>query len=211
VGVTATVAVGITVAISWYGALSQEPSRIECGRPIGPWPYPVPSDWPAEPNRYSLFTGDGAFSVLHSSCSIDAAVKSDDYPKLLATAEYHQVVRRSGWPFLALASLHNGQSAPAPTWNGLSIRWTAGWRSGIPIGPDRLNPILPGRALGVLILPFGFVVDSALWFGLLMAAPIALAVRRARRRRAGRCVSCGHNLAPHQLVCPECGVPLAAS
>ena len=212
VGVGAAGAAGITVAISWYCAFHQDASTIVTSRPSGPWPYSVPSDWPPEPNRLSTFEGDGAFSVLHSSCSNDTATEPDDYPKLLATAEYHQVIRRTGWPFLALASLHLGRSEPAPTAFALSIQWASDWRSGIQIGPDRINPrMLPGRALGVLILAPGFLANTALWFGLLMAVPFARAIRRHRRRSTGRCTTCGHIRAPSQAACPECGASQNAS
>jgi hypothetical protein len=69
----------------------------------------------------------------------------------------------------------------------------------------------PYRVLTTSLLPLGFAANtllSAAAAGVLVVAPGAL--RRARRRRSGRCVACGYPL-PGSSRCPECGVPAPAT
>jgi len=109
-----------------------------------------------------------------------------------------------GWPFLALWS---GETLNHRT-NGTWVISDA--PSGIDIGlspsnmiyghtaprPIPLRPILPGFIINTLFY-------AAIWFAILFAPGM---IRRALRRRRGRCVKCGYDLRGEiNNGCPECG------
>ncbi|MBL9149165.1 MAG: hypothetical protein JNM94_10780 [Phycisphaerae bacterium] len=102
----------------------------------------------------------------------------------------------SGWPMRAMVGVgftRTSNSTPAVVHDS---RWA------IPVG---------SAASGRIILPLrplwsGFAVNAILLTVLLAWLRGGVrAVRRARRRAAGRCLGCGHPLAFEQKACPECG------
>ncbi len=84
--------------------------------------------------------------------------------------------------------------------------WRAGVSSGLLGGvlmPDRRLPLNP--------IWTGFIFNS-IFYSAVFAIPylvtIPTALRRASRRRRGRCANCNYNrrgLPPDMLICPECG------
>ena len=107
-----------------------------------------------------------------------------------------------GWPFHAFsrADVSNG---------AFDLEPVRGWRGGIRVpglredarrmlfGPRRRIPLVP-------LWP-GFAIDTLFYAGVswpLLFGPFAL--RRAVRRRRGRCPYCGYDLAG-LAGCPECG------
>lgn len=122
---------------------------------------------------------------------------------------------RCGWPWPALQGSRwdqnlSYQPSSTPLWPGDANAWndrTIG-QSARPLPTG-----LPGvRDASIRLLPLGvlwpgLVANSAL-YALSLSAVIAFAIhaRRAWRRRAGRCMSCGYSLAGNASgVCPECG------
>lgn len=113
-------------------------------------------------------------------------------------------VEASGFPFLALASIHrrtpsltreHAWSIPLP---GNRMR-TLGERSYGPSAPCTL-PLRP--------LPLGFLLDTLLfaagWYALLF---LHSALRRTLRRRRNQCPHCGYSRGgiSSETPCPECG------
>jgi len=125
-------------------------------------------------------------------------------------------ISEAGWPMPAL------RQADFRTWNLNSpspLRELAspayGVANGIQLWP---GPSTQHNSVGRLALPIdplwpGFLVNACL-YGLLLCIAWRSpgAVRRALRRRRGRCVACGYDRAGlgADAPCPECGHTLAA-
>jgi hypothetical protein len=116
-------------------------------------------------------------------------------------AEY--VAYGFGWPCLALRSsalIDCGR-------NGSPIVESSGLRL-----PPNLGTRFPSLVLyGTVLLPIrpmwlGFILDAALfslgWSALVIGLP---RIRRIRRGRQGRCVTCGYDVRGGLGPCPECG------
>lgn len=114
----------------------------------------------------------------------------------------------SGWPARCAWSWHRrAPGAPgAPVEDSLALRLTPP-SNGLS-GLRRSWPNLSDGSLPIGIIASGLLIDTAAhgaaWWALLFG-PMAL--RRWRRRRAGRCERCGYDLRglPAGNVCPECG------
>jgi hypothetical protein len=115
-----------------------------------------------------------------------------------------------GWPFRSLGYDQigvNGGLTPDETWALIDETGAAaGRRDGllaphwIPVDRQRGPRYVPLDPI-----PLGFAADTAVFGGLfwvIVCAPGML--RRAVRRRAGRCEACGYTLEGLE-VCPECG------
>ncbi len=113
-----------------------------------------------------------------------------------------------GWPFETLesqlASRHAFGSLPSPAWpSAIRIPGVLRPEWFIHLGREYqddlpLRPIWPAFALNTLFY-------AAIVFG---ASRLLLALRRSRRRRRYRCISCGYPISS-LATCPECGAPVA--
>lgn len=107
-----------------------------------------------------------------------------------------------GWPWLAMSA----------EWPWFSQRdWPAPSLShGISVSPSPPPRMWPNGISGLRALPLrpiwpGFLADTAVFASMWSVVPVAIATRRALRRRRGLCPSCGYPLAPGTDRCPECG------
>ncbi len=163
-------------------------------------PIPAPaSEWPTP---YPLPTGITGPDVSYERTGPAAVLQlyfQGPPPDRMGCVMHAQVV---GFPFHCMAS-HDFELVQLGV---AGVRTASSWRSGLPI-PRWLQRGTDRRAFPIVPLPAGLALNTAV-FGalafLLNACRNAFVV--ARRRRSGRCPSCGHRLA-HALACPECGNP----
>jgi len=188
-------AVGLcaSVVVAWSLAAWAGSDRLSDPIPAPPseWPtpYPLPAGITGPDVSYER-TGPAAVLQLHFE---------GPPPDRIGCVMYAQIV---GFPFHCLASY----DMDLVQLDVSGVRTASSWRSGLPIprwlqrGPDR-------RSLPIVPLPAGLALNTAV-FGVLAFLLDACrnALVAARRRRSGRCPSCGHRLA-QSLVCPECGTP----
>jgi hypothetical protein len=116
--------------------------------------------------------------------------------------DHELYTRRAGWPFYAL-ECHATADAMKPMVieSGVPV---PGWLEAAPTLRTPPGPSL----LPTAVLPLGFVEDSAVYGGILLA--LAVAGRfgfRAWRVMRQRCRECGYDRRgiPPGVVCPECG------
>ncbi|MFI4882861.1 MAG: hypothetical protein ACIAQU_09790 [Phycisphaerales bacterium JB064] len=130
------------------------------------------------------------------------------WPSWLATlpeddTEYAEWgARAAGWPMLCLAS-RSSETTTGPRQTSWSLRlWSPAATGGsAPRDPDRgAVPLRP--------LPLGLAANTLLFAAPLFVVLVAVpTVRRAIRRRRGRCPACGYDRRglDHRSPCPECG------
>lgn len=137
-----------------------------------------------------------------------------------ASYEFHETTRGIGWDSavysagLPLRCVHGFYQAtlPNPSSPLIPLRRTPSlFEHGIPlprsVAAAPISDLLPSRFLPIRPIWTGLAVNSVTMALILFAAANGPgAIRRALRRRAGRCVCCGHVLAG-SAVCPECGSP----
>jgi hypothetical protein len=112
----------------------------------------------------------------------------------------------AGWPWISMSSERNlTPDFTLELCSGIRVPW----KTGVMMPPPLFGA--PAAAPGALPLrPLwpGFAVDAGIfamaWFGLLFVSGM---IRRAFRRRRGRCSSCAYDLRgiPIGAPCPECG------
>jgi hypothetical protein len=116
------------------------------------------------------------------------------------SGEHYEIVDGRGWPLRALAYRFHGRGHGATT--------TGDVAGGIALQPWATGAWYDPRALPLMPIWPGLIVDTLAFASLsalvLDAAP---ALRRARRMRQGRCITCGYDLAGTASGgrCPECG------
>ncbi|MEQ9097115.1 MAG: hypothetical protein RIE32_12725 [Phycisphaerales bacterium] len=132
----------------------------------------------------------------------------------------------SGWPRLAMAhGSYTGYFYDGPTNRVETRTGPVSLRGGLLVMPWRAGPInrplqlyprydcFERTTLAVLPIWPGFLLNTLLYALLLFVpARIPRAVRRALRRRRGRCIRCGYDrsgLDP-DAACPECGTQASA-
>jgi hypothetical protein len=175
----AAIGAGATVLVAWF-CLHGHIAAIGTFESEGPleWVAPVPRGWPKEPLSTSWATYTAKRVGLHrlQLWRFEAAHHE----------ELNQLRISCGLPLLAMTGYANASDA------GSSVR---GFVS------------LPGASLPILPLWPGFLVDTAFWGGAaFLVCSVPGFVRRRARRRRGRCVRCGYELAGvGGGVCPECG------
>lgn len=161
-------------------------------------------------NRSTLPASVSSFAVLDAECiryrgpgwtrtSIAWEFGCEDSGELHAVA-----IMSSGWPFRSLYGWrkHVYDDDGSQTEYGGVMFWPHDW----PL-PHSLRM---GFALGMPWWPlwFGYVANVLVyWCILLIMWKSPLILRRAYRRRHGRCLNCGYDIG-HALCrrCPECGV-----
>lgn len=139
-----------------------------------------------------------------------ARLPPESRPAAATDSDYWRVATRTsgfGWPTVCLCAVDtrqqvHGASAMATRSRGASqvLRrfGVFATSSFLDEHADRVLPLLPYWP--------GLLADAAFW-----GLPVPLitlsvsALRRARRRRRGRCIGCGYDLSGCGAVCPECG------
>lgn len=162
------------------------------------WPASAPSEWPQHPyivDQYLAFGWRCVCARAHIPSTEPAS----------SPGEHTLGVHSAGWPLRSLRGTHaytwtyRGSAIAESRFSHL-IELPTGylWLSWPRYFPT--NPIWPG-----------FAIDT-LFFGLLGwgAFRFPAAIRRSRRRRAGKCLKCGYDLAglrspDRTTTCPECG------
>ena len=195
----------------WFAALtaadldSSEVAHIDLAG--DEWPFDAPDEWPPPQSRAVGHFNAGSTSDVWTHSPFEERAEgengSDVYPFL-----YVWMQSRSGWPMRSLrqqviskhwmendkpsSSSRDEGSYQIPTWCRPTMSMFR--------GDDVISwdvPLIP-------LWP-GFAVNTALYAALaavpLLGLPIA---RRRRRRRIGKCVECGYELAA-AAICAECG------
>ena len=154
--------------------------------------------------QLSIGVRDGAFDLWLDGSGQPVEVLSPWIGNGLHRSGGRKGVRWSGWPALSMVALNEVDAWARVSSNvvrrGLAL--PEGWlpQSGTAwpvVDTPTTLPLLPHFP--------GFAIDTAFYAGvswLLIFAPFAL--RRALRRRRGRCTECGYELAMLE-TCPECG------
>lgn len=167
----------------------------ETGETGGAWPIAPPSTWPREWGRRLRISTQ--FGIEIESFS---KTRYSEYGDSVSMA-----VLRCGWPMRSLKRGSFGGSTDVESAEDSEVsRW---FREGVE---------LPARAKRLITYPVswwlpvrpiwgGFVVNTGVFGGGVGAVwGLCAAARRGRRRLAGRCVTCGYELAGLSR-CPECG------
>ncbi|MGD1915998.1 MAG: hypothetical protein ACFCBV_07415 [Phycisphaerales bacterium] len=102
------------------------------------------------------------------------------------------LARASGWPWPA-AHGHRRRSVSSTQWNSSDGLVSLGF-----IGIQEYVPIRP--------MWFGLAGNALVWSALVLACVAAeRLLRRGRRRRKNRCITCGYEVLAVSGPCPECG------
>lgn len=203
----ASLVVGLAVSVAsawactlWSRATYVNPTGTTPSSTPTPWPGRVPSGWPAMARRPSLGRGPG-LRVEHFSQA-----------ELVTDRSWRQDRFRAGLPYLCLECTqqtervgtaytitNSGALKLVPRFSGAVV---------LPGQKVRIYGLLPARPIWG-----GLLANSALYGVVLLAAAVAPGrVRRALRRRSGRCAACGYSHAGlGGTPCPECGSPAPAA
>ncbi len=128
----------------------------------------------------------------HSSGGLDVEARGWPLPALWRDVSDSKMLRE--WPGLQRPVIRGAE--------GIALPWIRGTTN--PSGSSIRLPIRP--------IPSGLVIDTVcfglVWFGAFGFVPCC---RELRRRRPGRCTSCGYDLTGNQSgTCPECGATTVA-
>lgn len=188
----------VNVLIAWACVIGFRPATswlVDSAEHVK-WVGAVPNEWPQNPTGGDDVRDRGRYGATRFHYR---------YADSVLTEVWRQQVTRAGWPLDSLERsqlTHSGKGMPMQVQNRWAYqlpRWVAGNRA-------TAGPMLPLRPLG------GFVVGSCVYAGALGCVLIAaVKLRRAVRRRAGRCVECDYTLTGLRVgePCPECGAASA--
>lgn len=186
----------INVAVAWGCGLWASTSRSDDDVPGIGWPNRAPLGWP-EPDRWSYSRGLGL--TIRSAC--ENLEQSFATQMLDPSVVVHWMAAYDfGLPMRAMRSTRRAvQRGRAMAWPGRGgMEW--GW----PL-PPLVNRGFAMRRLAFVPIWPGFAVNTVLYA--LIAWSIGsgtVRLRRARRRRRGRCVACAYDVSDLD-TCPECG------
>jgi hypothetical protein len=221
VAIISSVALGsvTTVAVSWslsrrtiHGSLQSWTARrervgsegtgfvsVSQARRAGVWwgsSQAVHSGWAG--GRMRTFARDGAPETLPSADERGLLLPwiFADRPWPAPTRGHTMHTLSYGWPFPAIAAVHEYDGRGGETWSHL-----------LRLGPPRANYGDP-QGVPLRILPRGFTVNTSLaavfWLAMIVGPKI---VRTQIRARRGRCLRCGYDKSGStpEAACPECG------
>jgi hypothetical protein len=164
-------------------------------RSMRPWPQTVPHDWPAPQRTVTVQT--------RWSDHIEIAAGEGGHPPFpnqvggTWTCVHFAEVLEAGVPLRSLRGIEWQGPAGPPRNRGTLWAVPLGGAGGLypPLLP--LKPVWPGFLINTLLYT---ALAASLW-----SAPGL--IRRARRHRAGHCLTCGYARAglPDDAPCPECG------
>ena len=177
----------VNVLVAWGIGAFVDPDEVLLGEAAG-WPLSAPTDWP-EPQ---VSVTSAAFGY--------ASQFTANYGTGRRGPDFVMSVRSYGWPTFSLRTREAGlvTNVYTPTWSGPYCEGLAPpeFLNAQPVAYNRLalDPLWPGFVFNTLFC------GVPIW--VVGVAPFAL--RRVVRRRRGRCVACGYDLAGLDR-CPECG------
>jgi len=188
----------VTVALAWWCALYGhiDNGRSDFGAPGRDWPASAPSGWP-QPDHFSRLAGFG-ISGRGANLGLGRDSKDPDF------FECGISVREFGLPFrsMAVTIVHTYRYPRVFT-----DIWTGWYENGVKPPPALDRPGLGDRRIPLRPLWLGLAADTTLFATLAwVGSQLPSAIRRRKRRRAGRCIRCGYDLAGLSpgTPCPEC-------
>jgi len=205
----------INIAIAWTAVargslrmLEGQMVRSPTARPDDPmsgwgapvhidWPWPVPADWP----NLKTHNKSRTFALMWEEGTDNDGRDWDAKTHIVSGI-------RAGWPWKSLSWTRcNIREKGIETWATVSrgIDCPPSWKDLTGFGT--INGWVPRRLPLTPIWP-AFIANTFLYSlasaALILTPLTALRThRRAKRRRAGQCTTCGYPL--HGTTCPECG------
>jgi hypothetical protein len=207
------VVINITVAWGLAGLVGVPPPPGKQLLPAQPlsWPRQVPEGWPAPSEvhigRWWCCTTIHAFGG-HSVRRLEELNALTKASEEMISCNLH--ISQWGWPMRSLEiQWPHSQNMLVSIW--LFKRPTEpALRTGLPVSTT-LTRSSERTHLPLMPVWPGFVINSLVYATLAgVAVCCPGVVRRAARRRSGRCVMCGYEVAG-LARCPECGVPCGQS
>lgn len=178
------------------------PSSTYDATPLAPgeWPFAVPADWPAKPDSSMGDASVGRHSIVrsHNLDQYGATRRSDPTVVMHMTVE-----RRYGLPMRAMRRL-DGTKFRLKVTTPVTPSFI---EAGLLMPRALQNGFADRERLAIQPIPIGFACNVVFYTTTsLLVAAAASRWQISRRRRAGRCVSCGYDLTGNaEGLCPECG------
>jgi len=201
----------VNIAVAWACTIAANPDvlgqqSVAVDDDIPGWPAGAPSQWP--PPHYSELGWSFGFEI--ESFMVDDLNPAENWRPDWQC--WRALRTDAGWPLRSMRSIWFEQRVSE------QVCETSGFlRGGMTIHSNNLKASWASKRFGRMPLWPGFAINTliyaaALW--MLFAGPFAL--RRANRRRRGRCVVCGYDLrgrgrGQEHAKCPECGTEVTPS
>ena len=204
----------VNVAVAWGFTAHAEFDKASLQETIeeSEWPRAVPRHWPSPWTAWEAHTSGWLVRRfigrrIHWNPTTDQPERREVF-----FVDIYEV----GWPSRCLqweswrefevnfpqgTTVNRNEGHPVPSW----------WRSGITVSAQRFGfGSQSWKALPIHPIYFGFVVNTIVYAVLVWSVTLGpFTVRRAIRRKRGRCIKCGYDLRGTSGggACPECGAP----